>query len=101
MSSKAGELIRRAERGARIVEIREALKESGEEFADRVNRAAAKFGFELSYDKSKVSRLESGSVAYFTAEEALVIASLDPSHHGIEWLVTGERKREPRERKVS
>lgn len=102
MSSKAVELVRAAERGDRISAIREAMGLGGEEFAVAVNKAGAALGFELGYEKSKVSRLESGKVTYFTAEEAVAIATIDPAKRGIEWLVLGPKKRasEPRERKV-
>ncbi len=91
MSSKSDELIRLASRGDRVLKVRESLSMNGDEFAAAINARAAAFGVSPNYDKAKVSRLESGKLTYLTAEDAVVIALLDPEKRGVEWLVTGTK----------
>lgn len=89
MSSKTVELVQRAERGARVANVREALALTGEEFAKRLNAAAKARGLRATYDKGKVSRMESGS-RKLTAEEIAIVATLDPKERGVDWLVFGD-----------
>lgn len=89
MSAKSEWAIQRIRRGARVAEVREALEVNGDEFADAVERRLRAYGVERRYDKAKISRIEGGS-RDLTAEEALVIAALDPRGRGAEWLTFGE-----------
>ncbi|HKW13077.1 MAG TPA: hypothetical protein VJS69_01185 [Candidatus Krumholzibacteria bacterium] len=73
--------------GARVSVIREALALTGTEFAALVQpKLFTKF------DKSKLSRLETGKRA-LNAREAFVIADLDPEQRGVRWLVLGEKEK--------
>jgi len=92
VSEKAVELVRLAERGDRIKQVREAAEMSGDEFADAINDAAGKRGYLADFDKSTVSRFEGGKATFLPAEVAVVIAKLDPEKRGIDWLVFGDKR---------
>jgi hypothetical protein len=91
VSEKGAELIRRAERGGRVEQVRMALGMNGDAFANAINALGDERGYDPRYDKSKVSRLEGGNMIYLPAEEAVLIALLDPEKRGVEWLVFGKR----------
>lgn len=89
MSTKSEWAIQRIRRGARVAEVREAMKVSGDEFAEKVEKGLRAYGVERRYDKAKISRIEGGS-RDLTAEEVMVIAELDPHGRGPAWLTFGE-----------
>jgi len=72
-----------------VAEVREALNVSGDDFAEAVEKRLRAYGVERRYDKAKISRIEGGS-RDLTAEEAMVIAELDPQGRGPAWLTFGE-----------
>jgi hypothetical protein len=89
VSTKAGdELIRRAERGGRAREIREAAGLSQAAFAVELTRMAVTYGLDETYDDSKVSRIEAG-LRGLTLEEGALVVLLDPEDRGVVWLAFG------------
>ncbi len=102
MSTRADALIQKAERGERVARIREALGLTGEKFGELLTREARKRRMSATYDKGKVSRMESGE-RKVTVEEVAILTELDPERRPVAWLVFGEpkpRASEPRERRV-
>lgn len=85
--------MRLAARGDRVEQIRTALGLNGDQFAAKINTWTHARGFDAGFDKSDVSRLESGKMTFFLAEIAAAIVALDPDERGIDWLVYGEGKR--------
>ncbi|HWT45498.1 MAG TPA: hypothetical protein VN085_06005, partial [Vicinamibacterales bacterium] len=75
MSSEEVELVRLKRRGDRVLEVRNSLAMSGDEFATAINKRGLAHGYEAGYDKSKVSRLEKGKTSFFLAEDAAIIAA--------------------------
>lgn len=89
VSTIGDELVRRAERGACVREIREALGLTGEQFAAELAKAGKSYGLKLRYDSAKISRLELGG-RKISAEEAAILAELDKEGRGVAWLVFGD-----------
>lgn len=89
MSSKSGdELIRRAAIGERVRAVREALGTTGEQFAAAMTKQARAYGLKKRYDKTRLSRIETGS-GLLKAEESAIVGVLDPEQRGAIWLVLG------------
>lgn len=88
VSTKADALIRKAERGERVALIRHALEMTGDQFAVLIATRAAGYGLRVSYDKGKVSRLESGT-RKVTVEEVAILTEIDPMCRSVAWLVFG------------
>jgi hypothetical protein len=78
----------KAKRGERAKQIRELLGHNGDQMADALNRKAKEIGVMTRYDKTKVSRIETGA-ANLSGEDAVLWASLDPKGRGVPWLVAG------------
>jgi hypothetical protein len=85
----SGELVRRAERGRRVAEIREAAGLTGAAFARELNKLAAAYGYPTRYSESKVSRIESGIGRNISLEEGALVVQLDPEDRGVVWLAFG------------
>jgi transcriptional regulator with XRE-family HTH domain len=75
--------------GDRMRSIRELRGEKQPEFATELTRAAKRLRLDVTYEGSKVSRLESGR-QIFTLEDVTIVASVDPEKRGREWLAWGE-----------
>lgn len=88
MSSRADELIAMARRGERVRAIREALSVTAEQLAKDANAAALGYGVALGLTDVQLSRVERGG-RRISAEEAWILARLDPEGRGVEWLVFG------------
>jgi transcriptional regulator with XRE-family HTH domain len=79
----------RAERGERAKQIREALHMNGDQMAEAINQKAHELGLVVpAYDKTRVSRVETGA-ARLSGEEAVLWAAVDPKRRGVPWLVAG------------
>lgn len=85
------DLIRQAEQGERVKEIRESLKLTGEAFGERLQRLAAGVGIDATYGKDKISRIESGRQA-ISSEELILIARLDTQQRGVDWIAFGVKQ---------
>ena len=96
MSTKRDELVQRVERAGRIAKIRARLGLTGDEFAAEMTKVARQMGLQSKFDKSKVSRLESGDKKTLTAEELTILTALDPDQRGPVWLLSGRSLSEPR-----
>lgn len=81
--------IRRIQRGVRVRLIRKALEMGGEAFAQELERLSASLGVPVNYDAAKLSKIERGG-RDLTAEEATIIASIDPEDRGAGWLIFGD-----------
>lgn len=95
VSTKAGRadsLVRLAERGDRVREVRVALGMSGDEFAATLTQLSKSLGAPVRYDEAKVSKIERGT-RRLTAEEAAIVASIDPEERPVAWLVFGDVSR--------
>lgn len=92
MSSKLDAIRRRFERGERVKEIRDALELTQDGFADVLTRRLAHYGVAGVYNRSKVSKMESGE-RKLTVEEAVVLIELDPEDRPGVWLVFGGKPR--------
>ena len=91
MSTKAATIIQKVERGERIKEIRVALGMTGDEFAAELTTRAKVFGYPATYERAKVSRIESGG-RKLTVEELAIILEMDPERRSLAWLVFGTAK---------
>lgn len=89
MSAISDVLMRRAELGARVRLIREALGMTGEEFGAALTRAGKDFGVSLRYDSAKISKIERGG-RELSPEEAAILTMLDPEARGFPWLIFGD-----------
>lgn len=89
LSTKAvSDVLRRAQRGGRVREIREAMGLQQDAFGAELTKAGAAFGLEESYNKDKVSKIETGARDVTVDEMALLLA-MDPKKRTIDWLVFG------------
>lgn len=83
------ELIRRAERGKRVGEIRESTGYSGARFADELNKLAAAYGYPTRFNESKISKMEKGVTRGLSVEDGALLVVIDPLERGIAWLAFG------------
>lgn len=83
------ELIRRAERGGRVAEIRQATGYSGAKFAEELNKLAVAYSYPTRFDVAKISKMESGVGRGLSVEEGALLAVIDPLERGIAWLAFG------------
>lgn len=90
--TRADVLVRLAERGGRVRQVREAMGLTGAAFAIELSRLLKTLGTPGKYDEAKVSKIEGGT-RKLTAEEAAVIASIDPEERPVAWLVFGDVSR--------
>lgn len=77
-------------RAQRAKEIRKKRKLTGEKMAEALLAVAAQLEISnavASYDKSKVSRVESDG--RITAEDGVLWAALDPEGRGVAWFTIG------------
>ena len=88
MSTEKVELVRRAERGERVRQIRAAAGLSGEALAAEMTRLARSFGMGAAFDGTKISRMESGQ-RELSAEEAALLTVIDPEGRSVVWLAFG------------
>jgi ribosome-binding protein aMBF1 (putative translation factor) len=86
------DLVRRAKRGQRVREIRKATGMTGEQFAARLSHLSSALEVPAVYDKTQIAKLERGT-RILTAEEAAILASIDPDERGVDWLVFGDVSR--------
>lgn len=92
MSSKLDKIRRKIERGERVKSIRESLGLTQESFGMCLAQRMRDVGVVANYSRSKISLLEGGE-RKLTAEEAVVIADLDPFARGGTWLIFGEARK--------
>jgi transcriptional regulator with XRE-family HTH domain len=88
VSTEKVELVRRAERGARVEEIRKSAEMTGESMAAELNRLAEAHGLPMRYDGSKISRMESGE-RKISLEDGALLTLIDPEDRGVAWLAFG------------
>lgn len=74
--------------GARILEIRKALKMDVDEFADELNRVAAALGHEQTWSASKVSRATNNTHRMKLSEAIDIVSAAKPARR-LDWLVFG------------
>jgi len=84
----AADHLRAIEQGNRATRVRETMGLTQDEFGALLKRTLRVYGVRRHYDKSLVSRIESGA-RKLKPEEAVVIAELDPEQRGIWWLMFG------------
>jgi hypothetical protein len=77
----------RVQRGQRVRDCREELGLGQEQFADRMNKLAAANGLPSGYDKSKLSKIETG-VRDLSLEDVAVLELLAP-RRGWKWFAFG------------
>lgn len=77
--------------GARILEIRSGLGMDTQEFADELNRVAAKLGHEQTWSAAKVSRASNNSHR-MKLDEAIDLVSIARPARSLDWLVFGLEK---------
>lgn len=92
MAGKLDALRLKLEQGERVKRVRDALGQSQDAFAETLGQAVQQaVGLKAQYGKSKLSKMEGGE-RKITAEEAVVIADLDPDKRGARWLVFGPKR---------
>jgi hypothetical protein len=83
------EVIRRAERGRRVADIRASTGFSGARFAAELNKLAEAYGYPKRFNDSKISKMESGVVRGLSIEDGALLTVIDPLERGIAWLAFG------------
>jgi ribosome-binding protein aMBF1 (putative translation factor) len=91
-AEEVAKLVRRAKRGQRVRAVRKAMGMTGDQFAARLSQLSTVLNEPAVYDKTQVAKLERGS-RILTAEEAAIIASIDPEERPVAWLVFGDVSR--------
>lgn len=76
------------QRGKRLRAIREAIGETQEQFADRLNVVAAEVGLGVRYKFGDISGRETGRKS-MEIEDFILAAHVDPHHRTVLWLAFG------------
>lgn len=76
-------------RGARLKQVRDAMDITGKEFADELNKAAAKLGLpHVKYTPLNVSQRETGR-RELDIEDYTIVSYVDPEKRSWFWLAFG------------